>query len=141
MTSAARNRIASALRAIWDKRDIPHIPVTEFRRLTDADLAYLYRFWSHKDRHWVKFDAISSDKGIDVVGDDAALARQPDFTEEPPKGWKRFWTDPLPSHTDLGVLNLHSVPSADNSVNFGRQFKSVGGGHLVLRQQEKKPGS
>ena len=69
MTRTQRTKAEDALRRLWDKRSVPHMPVNEVRRLTDRDLGYLLRFWSHKDKWWDVEDA-------------------PSFTEEPPQGYE-----------------------------------------------------
>lgn len=111
LNHSQRERTEKALKALWDKRDVPHIPANEFRRLTDADLAYLHRFWAHKDKHWAE------------ESDDFAFATQKDFREEPPQGYARMFR-PLPVQPALtdAELSTLEIPRPNYRNNTGRNL-------------------
>lgn len=52
-----RKRAEEALRELWDKRAVAHIPPAELRRLSDDSVTDLVRFWTHQNTHWDDINA------------------------------------------------------------------------------------
>lgn len=124
LSASARRRVTEGLKTIWHRREIPFIPEQELRRVTDRDLAYLLRYWSHVDRYW------------DV--DNA-----PPFREEPPQGYDKMFA---PVRTPAGDIIGGGKPeysgrgtegTGGSTPNSHHVFKSTGGGYLTFRQSLK----
>lgn len=97
------------LLAVWEKRDIPPMLDNELRRLSDAHVAFLLRFWTWKDQHW-----------------DESEPRE--YKEEPPQGWAfMFRQRPL---TPVTVETL--------TANTCHQINRCSGRCLVPRQASKR---
>lgn len=124
LSASQRRKVTERLKAIWSHRDIPPMPEQELRRVTDRDLAFLLRFWSHKDRYWDIEDS-------------------PPFREEPPQGYERMFG---PVQTPSGDIIPGAIPKYVGRGNYGtggdtpncfHEFKGTGGGYLTGRQAFK----
>lgn len=111
MLRSQREKAIVRLHDIWQRRDVPHISDVELAKMDDETVAYLHRFWTHKDRWW------------DVTG-------APDFTEAPPHPPEALpaLLVPRPSLREEKITG---------SRNFGRTFKGTNGGRQTGRQALK----
>lgn len=71
-----RAKLIERLKAIWDKREIAHIPHRDrkqpalgLEKISYEHIGFLLRWWSHVDRWWDAYDP-------------------PAFREDPPQGLK-----------------------------------------------------
>lgn len=117
LTRAQRRRTERALFDLWERRDIPAMTLEAVRALTDAALVHVHRFWSHKDRHW--------------CNSEQCLAKQPNFTEDPPFGWDAFSKAGLPNGLKPSVPGNGREPRkiirGDNSGLTPRQALKIHG--------------
>jgi hypothetical protein len=131
MKRALREKTIEWMKQMWDRRDIPGVPDHELSKLSDDDIGYLARFWTHKDRWW------------DI--DDA-----PGFNEEPPRGFAAMERESRRMGATAATVKANIARFAPPAVcqgvgcdsrNFGHTFKTPAGGALTERQSAKKQGT